>query len=144
MPTRYIILASRPQRSFQLSDTELPFFEIEALNTLLEQEFDFLKTQDFESFEKLQSRKQELLNFLIDEIPGDPAQQVGPNENAIAENEEMGKKLTECQNLQHRNELLINQKLTAIQEVLSTLGYQKLMTSKDTYEHLNKKKRAKD
>ena len=127
-----------------MSDTEMPFFEIEALNSLLEQEFDFLKAQNFESFEKLQSRKQELLNFLIDEIPDASDQRLEANQSVIAENEEISKKLAECQSLQHRNELLINQKLTSIQEVLSTLGYQNMMSSKDTYEHLNKKKRAKD
>jgi flagellar biosynthesis/type III secretory pathway chaperone len=127
-----------------LSDTELPFFEVEALNSLLEQEFDFLKAQDFESFEKLQSRKQELLNFLINEIPGDSDQRVEASKSAIAENQEISRKLAQCQSLQQRNELLINQKLTSIQEVLSTLGYQNMMSSKDTYEHLNKKKRSKD
>ena len=122
----------------------MPFFEIEALNSLLEQEFDFLKAQNFESFEKLQSRKQELLKFLIDEIPGASDQQLKASESVIAENKDISKKLAECQSLQHRNELLINQKLTSIQEVLSTLGYQNMVSSKDTYEHLNKKKRAKD
>ena len=127
-----------------MSDTELPFFEIEALNSLLEQEFDFLKAQNFESFEKLQSRKQELLNFLIDEIPDASDHRLEASQSGIAENKEISKKLAECQSLQHRNELLINQKLTSIQEVLSTLGYQNMVSSKDTYEHLNKKKRAKD
>ena len=72
-----------------MSDTELPFFEVEALNSLLEQEFDLLKAQDFESFEKIQSRKQELLNFLIDEIPGESDQRVEASKSAIAENEEI-------------------------------------------------------
>ena len=72
-----------------MSDTEMPFFEIEALNSLLEQEFDFLKAQNFESFEKLQSRKQELLNFLIDEIPDASDQRLEANQSVIAENEEI-------------------------------------------------------
>jgi len=41
--------------------------------------------------------------------------------------------------MQKRNEILINQKLKSIQEVLSSLGHTNLLTSKDTYEHLNKK-----
>ena len=127
-----------------MSDTELPFFEIEALNALLEQEFDFLKAQDFDSFEKLQSRKQELLNFLISEIHGEASQQLEVNQGTITENKRISDKLTECQTLQQRNELLINQKLTSIQEVLSTLGYQNMMASKDTYEHLKKKKKLKE
>jgi len=43
--------------------------------------------------------------------------------------------------MQQRNELLISQKLEAIQEVLGTLTYQGEPVSRDTYEHLNKKKR---
>ena len=124
-----------------MSEAELPSFEIEALHTLLEQEFDFLKDQDFESFERLQSRKQELLNFLINEIPDDSSQITEVTEKEINDNKELSDRLAQCQNLQQRNELLINQKLTSIQEVLSTLGYQNLLTNKDTYEHLNKKKR---
>ena len=124
-----------------MSDAELPSFEIEALHNLLEQEFDFLTNQDFESFEKIQSRKQELLNFLIDELPSDSGKIPEITEQTIIDNKEISDRLTECQNLQKRNELLINQKLSSIQEVLSTLGYQNLLTNKDTYEHLNKRKR---
>ena len=124
-----------------MSEAELPSFEIEALHNLLEQEFDFLTNQDFESFEKIQSRKQELLNFLIDELPSDSSKIPEITEQTIIDNKEISDRLTECQNLQKRNELLINQKLSSIQEVLSTLGYQNLLTNKDTYEHLNKKKR---
>ena len=124
-----------------MSEAELPSFEIEALHNLLEQEFDFLTNQDFESFEKIQSRKQELLNFLIDELPSDSGKISEITEQTIIDNKEISDRLTECQNLQKRNELLINQKLSSIQEVLSTLGYQNLLTNKDTYEHLNKKKR---
>ena len=124
-----------------MSEAELPSFEIEALHNLLEQEFDFLTNQDFESFEKLQSRKQELLNFLINELPGDSSKIPAITEQTIIDNKEISDRLAECQNLQKRNELLISQKLSSIQEVLSTLGYQNLLTNKDTYEHLSKKKR---
>ena len=54
-----------------MSEPNLPSFELEALHTLLEQEFDFLKNQDFKTFEALQQRKQELLNLLVDEISDD-------------------------------------------------------------------------
>lgn len=124
-----------------MSEAELPSFEIEALHTLLEQEFDFLKNQDFESFERLQARKQELLNFLINEIPDDSSQITEVTKKQISDNRELSDRLAKCQSLQQRNELLINQKLTSIQEALSTLGYQNLLTNNDTYEHLSKKKR---
>lgn len=124
-----------------MSEAELPSFEIEALHLLLEQEFDFLKKQDFQSFEKLQDRKQELLHFLVNEITGETDSEIEITKKAISDNQDLSDRLVECQNMQKRNEILINQKLKSIQEVLSSLGHTNLLTSKDTYEHLNKKTR---
>ena len=124
-----------------MSEAELPSFEIDALHVLLEQEFNFLKKQDFQSFEKLQLRKQELLNFLLNEISSESNPKMEITKKAISDNQELSDRLVECQNMQKRNEILINQKLKAIQEVLSSLGHQNILTSKDTYEHLNKKTR---
>jgi len=122
-----------------LSEAEIPSFEIEALYMLLEQEFDFLKKQDFKSFEELQNRKQELLNFLVNEISDESNPTAEVTKKAISDNQNLSDRLTECQNMQKRNEILINQKLKSIQEVLSSLGHQNVLTNKDTYEHLNKK-----
>ena len=124
-----------------MSKAELPSFEIDALHVLLEQEFNFLKKQDFQSFEKLQLRKQELLNFLVNEISGESNPEIEITKKAISDNQDLSDRLVECQNMQKRNEILINQKLRSIQEVLSSLGHQNILTSKDTYEHLNKKTR---
>ena len=124
-----------------MSEAELPSFEIEALHVLLEKEFNFLKKQDFQSFEKLQDRKQELLNFLVNEISGEPNPEIEITKKAISDNQDLSDRLVECQNMQKINEILINQKLKSIQEVLSTLGHTNILTSKDTYEHLNKKNR---
>ena len=89
----------------------LPSFELEALHTLLEQEFEFLKKQDFKSFEELQHKKQDLLNLLVDEIGGkDPEITPEAIQELIKENQELSNRLIECQNLQKRNESLINQK----------------------------------
>ena len=125
-----------------MSEPNLPSFELEALHTLLEQEFDFLKNQDFKSFEALQQRKQELLNVLVDEI-SDDGTNLSPEaiQDLIKENRELTERLTECQNLQKRNETLINQKLTSIQEALSSLGYRDMLSNNETYEHLTKKQR---
>ena len=118
----------------------LPSFELEALHTLLEQEFEFLTNQDFKSFEELQHRKQDLLNLLVNEISGDDREITSDAiQELIRENQELSNRLIECQNLQKRNETLINQKLHTIQEALSSLGFQDMMKNKDTYEHLNKK-----
>ena len=108
---------------------------------LLEQEFNFLKKQDFESFEELQNRKQELLNFLINEISDESNPKSEVTKEAISDNQRLSDQLIECQNMQKRNEILINQKLKSIHEVLSSLGHQNILASKDTYEHLNKKNR---
>ena len=124
-----------------MSEAELPSFEIDALHVLLEQEFNFLKKQDFQSFEELQHRKQELLNFLVNEISNESNPKIHVTKKAINDNQSLSDKLIECQNMQQRNEILINQKLKSIQEVLSSLGHQNILTSKDTYEHLNKKTR---
>ena len=124
-----------------MNEAELPSFEIEALHMLLEQEFNFLKKQDFESFEELQNRKQELLNFLINEISDESNPKSEVTKKAISDNQDLSDRLVECQNMQKRNEILINQKLKSIQEVLSSLGHQNILTSKYTYEHLNKKAR---
>ena len=125
-----------------MSEPNLPSFELEALHTLLEQEFDFLKNQDFKSFEALQQRKQELLNVLVDEISDDRTN-LSPEaiQDLIKDNRELTERLTECQNLQKRNETLINQKLTSIQEALSSLGYRDMLSNNETYEHLTKKNR---
>ena len=124
-----------------MSEAEIPSFEIEALHMLLEQEFNFLKKQDFKSFEELQNRKQELLTFLVNEISDEPDPKSEVTKKAISDNQNLSDRLTECQNMQKRNEILINQKLKSIQEVLSSLGHQNILTNKDTYEHLNKKTR---
>ncbi len=124
-----------------MSDSGIPSFEIQALHSLLEKEFEFLKTQDFKAFEGLQTRKQELLQYLLDEITDDSGEPVTVSEEAIRENQTLSDLLIQCRNMQQRNELLISQKLEAIQEVLGTLTYQGESVKRDTYEHLNKKKR---
>ena len=79
----------------------LPSFELEALHTLLEQEFEFLTKQDFKSFEELQHKKQDLLNLLVGEIGGDDPE-ITPEaiQELIQENQELSSSLIECQNLQ--------------------------------------------
>ena len=124
-----------------MSDSGIPSFEIQALHSLLEKEFEFLKTQDFKAFEGLQIRKQELLQYLLDEITDNSGEPVTVSEEAIRENQTLSDLLIQCRNMQQRNELLISQKLEAIQEVLGTLTYQGESVNRDTYEHLNKKKR---
>ena len=116
-------------------------FEIEALHGLLEREFELLKKQDFDAFESLQQRKHELLNYLIDSKSNEPGAPSGITQQMIIEHQELYEKLTECQNLQKRNEILINQKLTATREALNTIGHKSIKKNIDTYEHLGKTKK---
>lgn len=124
-----------------MSTDTIPSFEIQALHTLLEREFEALKSQDFESFEALQERKQELLQFLLTEVREGSGPEIEVTAQAIRDNQTLSDMLTECRDMQQRNELLINQKLQSIQGVLETLKNQVGKASSDTYEHLSKKKR---
>jgi flagellar biosynthesis/type III secretory pathway chaperone len=122
-----------------MADLNEALFKISALEEILEREFSLLKTQDFESFEALQERKNELLSFLadnneIDDKPHDVDTQ------AILSNESLSTKLQLCRDMQQRNEVLVRQKLSSIREALQTLqtGGD---TRSNTYEHLGKGKR---
>jgi len=122
-----------------MADLNEALFKISALEEILEREFALLKTQDFESFEALQERKNELLSFLadnneIDDKPHDVDTQ------AILSNESLSTKLQLCRDMQQRNEVLVRQKLSSIREALQTLqtGGD---TRSNTYEHLGKGRR---
>jgi flagellar biosynthesis/type III secretory pathway chaperone len=122
-----------------MADLNEALFKISALEEILEREFSLLKTQDFESFEALQERKNELLSFLadnneIDDKPHDVDTQ------AILSNENLSTKLQLCRDMQQRNEVLVRQKLSSIREALQTLqtGGD---TRSNTYEHLGKGRR---
>jgi len=122
-----------------MADLNEALFKISALEEILEREFSLLKTQDFENFEALQERKNELLSFLadnneIDDKPHDVDTQ------AILSNENLSTKLQHCRDMQQRNEVLVRQKLSSIREALQTLqtGGD---TRSNTYEHLGKGRR---
>ncbi|MDC1502992.1 flagellar protein FlgN [Gammaproteobacteria bacterium] len=122
-----------------MADLNEALFKISALEEILEREFSLLKTQDFESFEALQERKNELLSFLadnneIDDKPHDVDTQ------AILSNESLSTKLQLCRDMQQRNEVLVRQKLSSIREALQTLQTGS-DTRSNTYEHLGKGRR---
>jgi len=122
-----------------MADLNEALFKISALEEILEREFSLLKTQDFESFEALQERKNELLSFLADnnEIDNKPHD---VDTQAILSNENLSTKLQHCRDMQQRNEVLVRQKLSFIREALQTLqtGGD---TRSNTYEHLGKGRR---
>mgnify|MGYP000710342916 FL=1 len=122
-----------------MADLNEALFKISALEEILEREFSLLKTQDFESFEALQERKNELLSFLADnnEIDDKP---LDVDTQAILSNENLSTKLQHCRDMQQRNEVLVRQKLSSIREALQTLqtGGD---TRSNTYEHLGKGRR---
>ena len=122
-----------------MADLNEALFKISALEEILEREFSLLKTQDFESFEALQERKNELLSFLADnnEIDDKP---LDVDTQAILSNANLSTKLQHCRDMQQRNEVLVRQKLSSIREALQTLqtGGD---TRSNTYEHLGKGRR---
>ena len=115
-----------------MSDNSRVSFEIDALLNLLESEYKYLKLNEIQEFEQLQERKQELLNYLL-------AENEKSNNFEIFKSKKISDKLSRCQNLQRRNEILINGKLSTISDALETLGL-KNKEANNTYEHLAKKK----
>lgn len=116
-----------------MTDANNVSFEVDALIHLLENEYEFLKSNNIEKFEALQKRKQELLEYLLSE-------NVNKTHTNILKTKKISDKIIKCQNLQRRNEILISGKLSMINEVLETLGIRKNDDSTITYEHLNKKR----
>ena len=96
-----------------------------------------LKEQDFEQFEAVQQRKNELLGFLA--ISEDP-EAIDIDAEAILQNDELSTRLQRCRDMQQRNEILVRQKLSSIREALQTLkaGGD---SRPNTYEHLGKGRR---
>lgn len=122
-----------------LDNSERLAFEIDALLHLLESEYNHLKNNEIAKFEKLQSRKQELLSFIIEQ--SDYYKNLNPESDLdIFQRKDINDKINKCNNLQKRNEILINGKLSAINDALHSLGL-KPYRSRETYEHLASRKK---
>jgi len=122
-----------------LDNSQRLAFEIDALLHLLESEYNHLKKNEIAKFEKLQSRKQEILSFILEQ--SDYYKNLKPESDLdIFQRKDVNDKINKCNNLQKRNEILINGKLSAINDALQSLGL-KPYRSRETYEHLASRKK---
>ncbi|HCO09552.1 MAG TPA: hypothetical protein DIT42_00130 [Gammaproteobacteria bacterium] len=98
--------------------------EISELHRLLEKEFDALKDQKIDLFEKYQTEKNEILTSisesgLIEELQSLSNQ--SEDYDAHTRNLDiLHKNISECSKLQSRNEVLIRHKLIAIRETIDS------------------------
>ena len=128
----------------------------EALKQILEREFQTLKQQDLQNFEKLQAEKTRILEFLSEEEFLIKAQKFqertpdnAPNDSDISlESLEIWDKIvnsmTEGRKLHQRNEILINSKIESIRSALRTLQSPDPLNSVEVYDKLGKLSGAKD
>ena len=122
----------------------------DALKELLEQEFSALKEQDLVNFEKLQQKKNQILEFLSNEEFLNRAQEYkaagvaekDASTHANLENLAMWEKIilamTDSRKLHQRNEILINSKIESIRSALRTIQTPDPLSSVEVYDKLGK------
>jgi hypothetical protein len=98
--------------------------EISELHRLLEKEFDALKDQKIDLFEKYQTEKNEILTSisesgLLEELQS-LSNQSEDYEAHTRNLDILHKNISECSKLQSRNEVLIRHKLIAIRETIDS------------------------
>ena len=130
--------------------------KVEALKTLLEQEFEALKEQDLKQFEKLQNEKIKILEILSEEEFVTKAQEFHENQGFNASDganipmeslelwDQIVKSMTEGRTLHQRNEILINSKIESIRTALRTLQSPDPLNSVEVYDRLGKLTGAND
>jgi hypothetical protein len=98
--------------------------EISELHRLLEKEFDALKDQKIDLFEKYQTEKNEILTSISESGLLEELQSLSnQSEDYDAHTRNLDilhKNISECSKLQSRNEVLIRHKLIAIRETIDS------------------------
>lgn len=98
--------------------------EISELHRLLEKEFDALKDQKIDLFEKYQTEKNEILTSISESgLLGELQSLSNQSEDYDAHTRNLDilhKNISECSKLQSRNEVLIRHKLIAIRETIDS------------------------
>lgn len=98
--------------------------EISELHRLLEKEFDALKDQKIDLFEKYQAEKNEILTSISESgLLGELQSLSNQSEDYDAHTRNLDilhKNISECSKLQSRNEVLIRHKLIAIRETIDS------------------------
>lgn len=122
-------------------DLSKAILEANDLKGLLEQEFESLKKQDINGFEKLQSRKAEILTFLSDDRLSDIVKSNPDSESAkmmLGAWDKLMEIISECKDLHRRNEIFINRKLESIKGALKTIQTPDPLNSVEVYDRLGK------
>ena len=115
--------------------------EANDLKGLLEQEFESLKKQDINGFEKLQSRKAEILTFLSDDRVSDIVKSNPDSESAkmmLGTRDKLMEIISECKDLHRRNEIFINRKVESIKGALKAIQTPDPRNAVEVYDRLGK------
>ena len=105
----------------------------DALERMLEEEFEQLKQQNIEGFEATQSSKTELLRQLTSLTGVDSptsADKLGSDWDGFKS------KILQCRDLHRRNEILIGRKIDALRGALQSLRVQDPTSSVEVYDRL--------
>ncbi len=116
------------------------------LEQLLSEEFEALKSQSLDDFDKIQAEKVKIIHTLSHFSPQNK-QTNGQNENLVSAedagwDEFMGL-MASCKNLHLRNEILINRKLDATKGALQALQSDGPTSSVEVYDRLGKLSRGR-
>lgn len=132
------------QATLSVTDTvpglALAMERVQALSSVLEEEFGALKVQDLDRFEQLLNLKTDLLQELSD-ITG-----VRQPEDADALGDEWSlfrEEMLACRDMHRRNEILIVRKLDAIRGALDSLQITDPASSVDVYDRLGRVNRMR-
>ena len=120
-------------------DVERTKSNIAALRQLLEEEFEALKGQNFDVFEKCIEEKNKILAEIsnsgvlerLSGLPTDSGNHSGNSKTLAVLHNSLG----ECRDLHRRNEVLIRQKIIAIRETIASFSLEDNPLS-DTYDNL--------
>ena len=114
------------------------------LRTLLDQEFDALKSQQLDVFESLQQEKLDILTFLgSDTLSNYLKSQTASGSNtatAVASWDNIITIVAECKDLHRRNQILINRKIESVKGALQTIQSPNAGPSVEVYDRLGKVK----
>ena len=118
---------------------------VRRLRALLDDEFEALKAQDLEWFERMQPTKLELLQSLAGAVPPEStATAAGDSANAaqlalqMQQWDEFVAVMNECREAHRRNDVLIRSKLEAIRGTLRMLQSADESSSVDIYDRLGR------
>ena len=112
------------------------------LKTLLESEFDALKTQDLTAFEEMQPKKVEILTYLASESLTERVKTFGADSSDSSSYmsiwDDVMKMVSECRDLHRRNEIFMLRKLESIRGALQTIQSPDPLNTVEVYDRLGK------